>query len=103
MDFATRLHSPRKGDMIHALVSRRSETELSLLAFLPAEEVSTDTEAFLGFFETEVQLNRSACDVHNKGNIQLAYELTPTRKHKQAMEAARILATPEPWAKRSRT
>ena len=53
------------------------------------------------FFANEAALHKDGRRVDEKP-FQVAYELTPKRRHKEAMEAARPLATPEPWSKRSR-
>jgi hypothetical protein len=103
INFATRLLTPRKGELLHAIVSWRSKTQLALLAFVSAADTEEDAAAFRDFFATEVQLIKASLEEPTKSVVEFEAGTTPSKKHKEAMDAARQLATPEPWAKRNRT
>ena len=105
INFATRLHAPRKGETLHAIVSWRSATELALLAFMtPGDgaEGAAGAADFKTFFATEARLNKTFHVEPTRWGVQFADGDTPSKKHKEAIDAARKLATPEPWAKRNR-
>ena len=95
--FATRLMSPKKGDSIHAIVSWRNNTDLTLRAFVPLEDNADDAVGFKAFFEKETQLNKDIVSV-----LKISSQSSPTKRHKEAMDASQELATPEPWTKRNR-
>ena len=85
--------------MLHAIVSWRSKKDLVLLALCNTDEA--EAADFKEFFSKEVKINKA---IHEDSTpIQFSEESTPTKKHKEAMDAAGQLATPEPWAKRSRS
>ena len=102
LNFATLLHAPRKGETLHAIVSRRRHNELVLLAFVMVEEASEGKYSFKTFFAMEAQLNKAHHADPTQSGVQIDKTATPTKKQKEAMEASRRLATPEPWVKRSR-
>ena len=103
LNIATRLHAPRKGETLHAIVSWRSSTDLALVAFITAGENETDAAAFKALFEAEVRLNKAAVE-GTAGALALASDgATPSKRHKDALDASRLLTTPEPWAKRNRS
>ena len=101
IEFATRLCSPRKNEMLHAIVSWRTKTDLVLQALCNTDEA--EAADFKEFFSIEVKINKAIHDDSNQSRVQFSEESTPTKKHKEAMDAAGLLATPEPWAKRSRS
>ena len=101
IDFATRLCTPRKDEILHAIVSWRSKKDLVLLAFCSTDDA--DAADFKEFFAQEVQINKAIHEGTNQSRVHFSEESTPTKKHKEAMDAAGQLATPEPWAKRSRS
>ena len=103
INFATRLHTPRKGETLHAIVSRRSTQELTLLAFtIEGESTGDAASAFKAFFAKEAQLNKAFHEEPTNSSVQFDDAVTPVRKHKKAIGAARKLTTPEPWSKRNR-
>ena len=62
----------------------------------PSLEAAND---FIKFFTKEVEIFKGS---HAEPN-QLDDDGPPLKKQREAINAARELATPEPWAKRSRT
>ena len=105
IDFATRLHGPRKGETLHAIVSRRKDNELAVLAFASAGDNPESAAAFKEFFVKEAQLNKEYHAQPQKAqtdSIPESEAWTPSKKHKAAIESAKLLTTPEPWAKRNR-
>ena len=102
LSFATRLLTPRKGELLHAIVSWKSTTQLALLAFVVAAESPEEATAFAKFFEKETNLVKIAAEEPSKSLVEFASEDTPTKKLTAAKQAARDLASPEPWAKRTR-
>ena len=97
IDFATRLTSPRKNELLHTIVSWRSKEDLTLLAFFAV------AAEFKDFFLMEADLNKKFFAEGAGSGLQPAVEnTTPSRRHSEAMECAGRLATPEPWSKRQR-
>ena len=102
IDFATRLHAPRKGETLHAVVSWRGKKDLALLTFIIAADTPENAVPFKEFFVMETQLNKDFFASEAGLGLQLADGDTPSKKHQQVIDAARILATPESWVKRQR-
>jgi hypothetical protein len=103
ISFATQLTGPRKGETLHAIVAWRGKEELVLLAFMTAAVSMEDALAFKVFFALEAKLTKAFHEGQEPiSAIGLPEKLTPKKRHTQALEAARQLATPEAWAKRNR-
>lgn len=98
IDFATRLHSPKKGERVHAIVSWRADDELAITAFVPVDNKTNMDKLIVNFFAQEVRIHK---EMHSGVEyiFQFEADLTPLRKHKETLEAARILASPELWSK----
>ena len=94
IDVVTRLLGPMKGQYIHAVVSRRAENELTLLAFCIVESIEiTD---FRAFFTQEAQLHKRDNDGVN-ATLQASEFTTPVRSQFAAIQASAVLATPKKW------
>ena len=98
IDAVTRLLSPMKGQYIHAVVSRRAENELMLLAFCIIE--SAEITDFRAFFTQEVQLHKHDNDDVNV-TMQASEFSTPKSSQSAAMAASAVLATPIKWGRLS--
>ena len=94
IDVVTRLLGPMKGQYIHAVVSRRAENELNLLAFyiIDSEEI-TD---FREFFTQEAQFHKRDNDDEHV-ILQASEFTTPLRSQSAAIQASAVLATPKKW------
>ena len=100
INIATRLLGPRKGERIHAIVSRRSADGLTLLGFTAAP---TESQAYLEVFAAETKLHKQHRSDPTTATLTVTADQTPLKKQSAAIDASKVLATPEPWAKRART
>ena len=101
INVATRLLAPRKGEVIHAVLTWRSKTMVTVIAFAPALE-ARDIDAYKKFFALEVDLHKNTGDTEKITTLPRMLNLTPERRSLEATAAASALATPEPWSKRAR-
>ena len=72
--------------------------ELTLLTYAPVVEQGAELDSLKNFFIEEVNFYKG-----DSKAISLAVDSTPTKRQLVATEAAKKLATPEPWSKRNRT
>jgi hypothetical protein len=99
INVATKFLSPRKGEVIHALVSWRCGDALTLLSFCETPSDAAEYDAYQLLFQKEVDLHKGIDDAKL---YQDEKHLTPVSKHRAVMSEAQRAATPEPWSKRMR-
>ena len=102
INVVTRFLAPRKAEFIHAVLTWRSADALTLLAFTAMQGPPEEISAFKELFALEVNLHESPDAAGKDAPLSFPPELTPVRKSQAASDAASAMATPEPWAKRSR-
>ena len=102
LSFATKLLQPRKGEILHAIVTWRSQAELTLIAFATAADKEADAQLFKQFFAKEVEIANMQETLSPVNIVRFGEEDTPCKKHKEAITAAEGLVTPEQWSKRMR-
>jgi hypothetical protein len=99
INVATNFLPPRKGEVIHALVSWRCDDALTLLSFCDAPFDAAQYDAYQLLFRKEVDLHKGVDDAKLYKDEK---DHTPNSKHKAVMWDAQQAATPEPWSKRMR-
>ena len=98
LKLATKFLSPRKGDIIHAVVAWRNKHGLALLNYWSLPDDAEEQKAFVSLFEEEVNLHKGS----DEPVIDCVKSLTPTSKLAKVGIEADKWASPEPWAKRQR-
>lgn len=101
INVATRFLGPRKGEVIQAVLTWRSDSTVTLIAFAPAPD-GRDLDAYKAFFAMESSLHKTPDDTEKITTLPRMTNMTPQRRSVEASAAACVLATPEPWSKRVR-
>ena len=94
------LLGPQKGEFIHAMVAWRNEAFLTLLSF--TRILDNEKEEYRIMFKGECGAWVESVDSQETSTSGIDSELTPIRRIRAVESLSAGLASPEPWAKRTR-
>jgi hypothetical protein len=98
---AMQLLGPQKGEFIHAIVSWRNEAFLTLQSF--TRILDNEKEEFRSMFKAEVGAWIESVDNTETSTSGIDSDLTPIRRIRAVESLSAGLASPEPFAKRTRS
>ena len=102
LNLVTRFLIPRKGEIIHAVVTWRKAGPLTLLCFASVSAEPDQTASHKDLFRLETALHSGFEQDSQAFTAGRQKDLTPLRRERESIDAASLLATPEPWSKRAR-